>query len=64
MYLACYMATACVYMFTGIINFTGSDTNFTMSNDTDTLYLRGGTRNSNRVVVRDTTNVSHYTDYK
>ena len=49
-------------MFTGKINFTGDLTSkFTMSNEENSLYLRGRTRNDRMdVVVRSQINVSDF----
>ena len=45
---------------TGRINITGSFTDCTMSNYTNTLYLSGGTQSSNVMIVKlSPSNVSH-----
>ena len=50
-----------MYIFTDEITFTGPDTNFTMSNTDDTLYLQSATRgNAVQVVSTTKPNVSHY----
>ena len=48
-------------MFTGKINFTGGLAKFTMSNEKNSLYLRGRTRDDRMdVVVRPQINVSDF----
>ena len=47
-------------VFIGIINFTGPETNFTMSNRENSLYLRGRRGDNNDVVVRSNVTVSDF----
>ena len=56
-----HIATMCICIFTGIINFNGDIfTEFTMSNKENSLYLKGRRGDNNDVVVRSKITVSDF----